>query len=143
VRFDERVLDLGLALLRCAGYRGFAQVEFAHDRRDDTFRMLEVNTRMPQWAGLAMTPGFDIARIAHEDLSGGEPEPLPTLTRDGRWIFMAKDVWVSLQMARRGELGAREFADPYLRRPRVRAVFALDDPLPAVASLSYLRSKVA
>jgi D-aspartate ligase len=143
VQFDERVRDTGHRLLASTGYRGFAQVEFAYDRRDDAYKLLEVNTRMPQWAGLAMTRDFDIARIAHNDLSGLPEPPCRTLTADARWIFMAKDVWVSMQMARRGELGPSAFLAPYLRRPRVRAVFAVDDPLPAAASISYLRSRVA
>ena len=55
---------------------------------------------------------------------------------------MAKDVWVSAQMARRGELRPRAFLSHYLRRNKVRAVFAADDPLPALASLGYLRSRI-
>ena len=70
VDYDERVLELGLRLLQTAGYRGFAQVEFAHDARDDTFRLLEVNTRLPMWAGVAMSRWFDLARIAYDDLCG-------------------------------------------------------------------------
>jgi predicted ATP-grasp superfamily ATP-dependent carboligase len=57
-------------------------------------------------------------------------------------IYMAKDVWVSAQMARGGELRPRAFLSHYLRRHKVRAVFAADDPLPALASLGYLRSRI-
>ena len=53
---QPRVRELGLRLLESAGYKGFAQVEFAHDRRDGDYKLLEVNTRVPMWAGVAMTP---------------------------------------------------------------------------------------
>ena len=138
---DERVLDLGLRLLLTAGYRGFAQVEFAHDERDDTFRVLEVNTRLPMWAGVAMSRWFDLARIAYDDLCG-KPAPAPrTFREDVAWVYFAKDAWVGMQMLKRRDIGLRDFATPYLRRKKVRSTFAADDPLPALASMNYLRSK--
>jgi D-aspartate ligase len=143
VEFDERVMELGLRLLRGAGYRGFAQVEFAHDARDDTFRVLEVNTRLPMWAGVAMSRYFDLARIAYDDLCGA-PAPEPRTFRDDvAWIYFAKDAWCSVQLLRRRDLGLRDLAAPYLKRKKVRSTFSADDPMPALASMRYLSSKLA
>jgi predicted ATP-grasp superfamily ATP-dependent carboligase len=139
---QPRVRELGLRLLESAGYQGFAQVELAHDRRDGDFKLLEVNTRVPMWAGVAMSRYFDVARIAYDDLCG-KPEPEPVdLQRELWWAFFAKDLAVSLQMARRRELTPAGFARPYLQRRKVRGVVALDDPLPALGVLAYARSKV-
>ncbi len=133
--------ELGHRLLQTAGYRGFAHVEFAHDERDGQLKLLEVNTRLPVWAGIAMTRSFDVGRLAYDDLTGGRPRPLGALERAATWIYLGKDLYVSAQMARRQELGARGFLAPYLRRGKVRATFALDDPAPALSSLAYLRSR--
>jgi D-aspartate ligase len=141
VAYEPRVLDLGLRLLRTAGYTGIAHVEFAQDPRDGEFRLLEVNTRLPVWAALAANRYLDLPRIAYDDLTGKEVAPLPTFRDQLTWIYLAKDVWVSLQMAKRRELRPREFASRYLRGRKARAVFARDDPWPAVASLGYLRSR--
>jgi D-aspartate ligase len=141
VDYDPTVLELGLRLLRTAGYRGIAHVEFAQDPRDGEFRLLEVNTRLPVWAALAANQYLDLPRIVYDDLTGKEVAPLPTFRDQLTWIYLAKDVWVSLQMARRRELRPREFASRYLRGRKARAVFARDDPWPAVASLGYLRSR--
>jgi D-aspartate ligase len=141
VDYEPRVLELGLRLLRSVGYTGIAHVEFAQDPRDGEFQLLEVNTRLPVWAALASHRRLDLPRRAYEDLSGTEVVPVPTFTDQLTWIYLAKDVWVSLQMARRRELRAGEFASRYLRGPKARAVFARDDPWPAVASLGYLRSR--
>jgi predicted ATP-grasp superfamily ATP-dependent carboligase len=142
VQFDERVLELGLRLLQGAGYRGFAQVEFAHDTRDDTFRVLEVNTRLPMWAGVAMSRYFDLARIAYDDLCG-RPAPAPrTFREEVAWVYFAKDAWVGLQMLKSRDARVRDLASPYLRRKKVRSTFAADDPMPALASMNYLRSKL-
>jgi D-aspartate ligase len=141
VDYEPRVLELGLRLLRAAGYTGIAHVEFAQDPRDSEFQLLEVNTRLPVWAALAAHRQLDLPRIAYDDLCGNEVVPLPTFTEPLTWIYLAKDVWVSLEMARRRELRAWEFASRYVRGPKARAVFARDDPWPAVASLGYLRSR--
>jgi D-aspartate ligase len=141
VDYEPTVLDQGLRLLRAAGYTGIAHVEFAQDPRDGEFRVLEVNTRLPVWAALAANRHLDLPRIVYDDLSGREVSPLPTFKDDLTWVYLAKDVHVSLQMARRRELGPRRFLREYLRQPKARAIFARDDPLPAVASLAYLRSR--
>jgi hypothetical protein len=47
------------------------------------------------------------------------------------------------EMLRAREVGPRAVVAPYLARKKVRAILAADDPLPALASLAYLRAKVA
>ena len=139
---DPEVLALGLRLLESAGYRGFAHVEFAFDPRDAAYKVLEVNTRLPVWAGIAMGRSFDIARVAYDDLSGVTPPPRGPLDEHLTWVYLAKDLWVSAQMAKRRELSVREFLAQHIRTGKVGAVFALDDPLPALASVGYLRSRL-
>jgi D-aspartate ligase len=140
-RLESEVLELGHRLLHAAGYRGFAHVEFAQDPRDGAYKVLEVNTRLPVWAGVAMTPSYDIARIAYEDLCGLAVTAREPLQEQLTWVYLAKDLWVSAQMARRRELSLRAFLGQHLRRDKVGAVFAADDPLPALASVGYLRSR--
>jgi predicted ATP-grasp superfamily ATP-dependent carboligase len=142
VRFDPEVLELGLRLLDSVGYRGFAHVEFARDARDETYKVLEVNTRLPVWAGIAMTDTFDVARVAYDDLRGAPSPAQPTFQGNLAWVYLAKDLWVSAQMARRRELSLRDFLAQHVRAGKVRAVFAPDDPLPALASVGYLRSRL-
>ena len=48
-----------------------------------------------------MTRAFDLAGSPTTTWRGEEVEPLGTFEEDVRWIFLAKDVWVSLQLARR------------------------------------------
>jgi D-aspartate ligase len=138
---EPRVRELGLRLLASVDYRGIAHIEFAHDPRDDDFKLLEVNTRVPIWAGVAMTRDLDLAGIVYDDLCDRATNS-SVVPRDGVcWTYLPKDLWASLQLARRGELGARDFLSPYLRAKRVRAVVAADDPLPALTSLKYFWTK--
>ena len=140
---DDVVHELGQRLLRTAGYTGFAHVELVRDPRDGLLKAIEVNTRPPVWAGIAMGPELGIARVAYDDLCGlAAADGELTMSERLTWIYLAKDVWVSAQMARRRELPPREFLRHYLNRKKVRATFAADDPAPAIASLGYLRSRV-
>jgi hypothetical protein len=90
-----------------------------------------------------MSRYFDIARIAYDDLSGRPPRGPQTFTDEVAWVYFAKDAWVGVQMMRARELSPQAFVAPYLRRRKVASTLAVDDPLPAVASLRYLRSKLA
>jgi D-aspartate ligase len=138
----DDVHELGQRLLVAAGYRGLAHVEFVRDSRDGLLKVIEVNTRPPVWAAIATGPELGIARVAYDDLCGRRLDGEQTMTERLTWIYLAKDVWVSAQMARRRELAPHEFLRHYLSRKKVRATFAVDDPAPAVASLGYLRSRV-
>jgi D-aspartate ligase len=143
-RREPEVEEHGLRLLRHVGYKGFAHVELVRDPRDGALKLVEVNTRLPIWAGIGMGAGrdFNLARLAYDDLCGRPAAANGRAPEGVSWVYMAKDVWVSAQMARRRELRPREFLSHYLRRNKVRAVFAADDPLPALASVAYLRSRV-
>jgi D-aspartate ligase len=139
---DEEVHEVGLRLLTSAGYRGLAHVELVRDPRDGALKVVDVNARTPVWAWIATGRQLGIARVAYDDLCGRPSPAARTMTEQLTWIYLAKDLWVSAQMARRRELPAREFLRHYLQRKKVRAVLAADDPAPVVATLAYLRSRV-
>ena len=140
--FDAEVLELGLRLLDSTGYRGFAHIEFARDPGGGSFKVLEVNTRLPVWAGIAMNRAFDVARTAYDDLCDLPTTARETFKGDLAWVYLAKDLWVSAQMARRRELSIGDFLSQHVRTGKIGAVFAADDPLPALASVGYLRSRL-
>ena len=89
-----------------------------------------------------MTETFDVARAAYDDLRGAPSPARATFQGNLAWVYLAKDLWVSAQMARRRELSLRDFLAHHVRTGKVRAVFAPDDPLPALASVGYLRSRL-
>src|SRR5204862_432527 len=141
-RREPEVEEQGLRLLRHVGYTGFAHVELVRDPRDGELKLVEVNTRLPIWAGIAMGAGrdFNLARIAFDDLIGRPPQGNGTAPDGISWIYMAKDVWVSAQMARlealepdivhvqwlpRPELGRR-----WIRRIRTPSVLTAHDVVP-------------
>jgi D-aspartate ligase len=118
----EDAVDAALRLLRAFGFYGLSQVEFKRDPRDGRFKLMEINPRLWQWHGLAAACGVDLPRIAYADLVG---EPIPDATMNGggkRWAITLLP----------GERPA------FLRPPYVDAVWALDDPRPALVHLARI-----
>jgi D-aspartate ligase len=115
----DEVVEQGLALLRALGYQGISQVETKRDPRDGRYKLMEVNPRLWQWHSLAAACGVDLPYIAYRDLVG-DPLPPARMHGDGkRWaITLMAGLPVALQ-----------------RPPYVDAVFARDDPKPALVQL--------
>jgi D-aspartate ligase len=112
----EDVVQQGLALLRALSFHGISQVEFKRDRRDGELKLMEVNPRLWQWHSLAAACGVDVPLIAYRDLVGERPAPASMNGRRRRWAITFL----------RGESPALQ------RPPYVDAVFAADDPKPAL-----------
>jgi predicted ATP-grasp superfamily ATP-dependent carboligase len=112
----QEVVDAALRLLAAFEYRGLSQVEFKRDPRDGRFKLMEINPRLWQWHGLAAACGVDLPRLAYADLTG---ERVPEARMDGhgkRWAITLLP----------GERPAPQ------RPPYVDAMWALDDPKPAL-----------
>jgi len=123
----EEVVDDALRLLAAFEYRGVSQVEFKRDPRDGRFKLMEINARLWQWHGLASACGVDIPRIAYGDLTGEAPSPAQMNGSGKRWAIT---------------LLPGERPTPQ-RPPYVDAVFAVDDPKPALVHLArVVRSAV-
>ena len=118
----EAVVEQGLELLRGLGVCGIAQTEFQHDPRDGAFKLLEVKPRLWRWHGLAAACGVDLPRIAYWDLLGAR---LPPVRSNG----------ASRRPAIRNVGGTGPGPG---RAPYVAAVFARDDPGPALARAARL-----
>jgi predicted ATP-grasp superfamily ATP-dependent carboligase len=115
----DEVVEQGLAFLRALGYHGISQVETKRDPRDGRYKLMEINPRLWQWHSLAAACGVDLPYIAYRDLVG---DPLPPARMHGEGKR-----WAITLMA--GSSLALE------RPPYVDAVFARDDPKPALVQI--------
>jgi predicted ATP-grasp superfamily ATP-dependent carboligase len=120
--WTEDVVRQGLALLRALRFHGISQVELKLDPRDGQLKLMEVNPRLWQWHGLAAACGVDVPLIAYRDLVGERPAPASANGRRRRWAITFL----------RGETPALQ------RPPYVDAVFAADDPKPALVQAARL-----
>ncbi|MFY9580962.1 MAG: hypothetical protein WAQ33_16740 [Gaiellaceae bacterium] len=116
----DAVVEQGLRLLKDLAFTGIAQVEFKYDRRDDTFRFIEINPRLWQWHENAAVCGVDLSWIAYQDVTGGTIAPATSRGCRSRWALTFNDSVV-----------------PALTRPGyVDPFFARDDPRLAITHLA-------
>jgi hypothetical protein len=83
---------------------------------------MEINPRLWQWHGLATACGVDLVRIAYLDLLGSRPAPVLRQESGKRWA-------ITLMAGERPAIP---------RLPYVDAVFAVDDPGPALAQVARM-----
>ena len=123
----DAVVEDGLKLLRALEYTGVSQVEFKRDSRTGEFKLMEVNPRLWQWHGLASVCGVDLPMIAYLDLIGRPPAPVKMHGEGRRWA-------ITLIAGTRNGLQ---------RPPYTDAVWAADDPAPALTQAGRMVTKAA
>jgi D-aspartate ligase len=118
--WDDDVAEQGLAVLRRLRLWGISQVEFKRDPRDGTLKLIEVNPRLWEWHGLAVASGVDLPLLAYRDAMGENVAPVQMRRERLRW---------AITLAR----GTRPAPQ---RPPYVDAMWARDDPRPALVHLA-------
>jgi D-aspartate ligase len=138
---DPEVKELALRLLKHAGVRGLASVEFIRDERDGLLKLIECNARFSAANPLLVVAGIDAARLVYFRAIG-EAYPLPAEHREGlRLWYPVDDLRSFLALRRRGELGTGRWLRSIAHRQHF-PILALRDPMPAVAR-AVLRARKA
>jgi len=136
----EGLREPALALLRAAGVRGVANVEFKTDPRDGTRRLMECNARFTAANCLLTSAGVDLSWYVYARACG---LPLPAMDsyRTGVTLWdPVRDLKSYHQLRGRGEIDRRTYVRSVLRRQTL-PTFAWDDPQPAIRKLVHqLRS---
>ena len=126
-----------LARLRLSGP---VELEFKHDRRDGTDRLLDINVRPWGWHTLCRASGLDFSYMQYR-AAFGELPPAVQPAYGHRWRRLVTDIPAALQELRNGTLSPRDYLAS-LRGRSVPAVLDLRDPLPAAGDVvvALLRS---
>jgi predicted ATP-grasp superfamily ATP-dependent carboligase len=127
---EPQVEDFGRRMLEALRYTGIAEIEFKRDPRDGRFKLLDFNGRIWGWHTLAICAGVDFPYLLWR-LAQGEDVPEMRGQVGVRWVRLLTDIPVGLREIRAGRMSLGQYLHS-LRPPIAEAVFALDDPLPAV-----------
>jgi predicted ATP-grasp superfamily ATP-dependent carboligase len=119
------------------GYRGCVGIGWRYDRRDQQYKVLDVNARVSGVFRLfAGTNDIDVVRACYLRLTG-QPVP-PTALQPGRKWMLEDDLIAALSAITGGRLTVTEWVRS-LRGVRELHWLAADDPLPA---LVWLRDRI-
>ena len=122
-------------------YSGLVEVEFKYDARDRRFKILDVNARAWSWLALGAAAGVDFPMLQWRLANGEEVAP-PATQSGARWLYFSRDLAASAWDILAGRLTAATYLHSF-RRPLARAVFAWDDPVPALLDLPLSAVRVA
>lgn len=137
---NEEVMRLGRQLLSSVGFDGLVEVEFKYDARSGTYKILDVNPRSWSWLALCEAGGFDLARLIESALRH-ETASVQSAATGHAWVHVPRDLAAAFQMLLLHRLNLRTWFGSY-RQKLTWAVFAWDDPLPALLELPVTLGRV-
>ena len=131
--------DLGepsIRFLQKIDYYGLVELEFKHDARDDTYKLLDVNARTWGYHSLGRSAGVDFSYLLFQDQLGNPINEVHA--RPGvRWIRLTTDVPNAVRDISARRLRARDYLRTLIS-VNTEAVFSLRDPLPGLYELALL-----
>ncbi|HET7230268.1 MAG TPA: hypothetical protein VFJ16_09710 [Longimicrobium sp.] len=139
---NAEVYRLTADFMKRVGYRGVLDIGWRYDARDGGYKLLDPNPRIGSTFRLFVDrDGMDVARYLYLDMTG-QPLP-PARQREGRkWLVEERDLESSLDYAREGALGLRQWARSF-RGVEESAWFARDDLRPFVVVMGRTAARGA
>ena len=122
-------------------YSGLVEIEFKYDSRERCYKILDVNARSWAWIALGSAAGIDFPGLQWQ-LAAGE-DIAPHRGRCGaRWLYFSRDLAAAVCEMIAGRLSPFAYLRSF-RRPLAWAVFAWDDPVPALLDLPLSAIRIA
>ena len=112
---------------------GMLEVEFKYDRRDNQYKLLDINLRPWGWHTLAIACGLDFPWMQYCEQLGSLP-PLKTPRYGYHWVRLITDIPAGLQEIRAGITTPGAYLHSLMGRT-VFSVLDWRDPLPAFGDL--------
>jgi predicted ATP-grasp superfamily ATP-dependent carboligase len=129
---DRAVEEAGRALVAAMRWQGLVEVEFKRDPRNGALKLLDVNARGWSWLSIGARAGVDFPYLLWRLTVGHAVAPVRARPGIG-WVRPSTDLPAAMDEMRRGRLSPSGYVRS-LRRPLELAIFAADDPVPAVAA---------
>jgi len=130
---DKEIEEAGRRLVSAIGFTGLVEVEFKRDPRDGLHKLLDINPRIWGWHTLGRRAGIDFSFLLWR-LIQGESLSERRGVAGVRWMRMSTDVAAAVAEMWRGRLSVGAYVKS-LFSPVESAIFAADDPLPALLEL--------
>jgi predicted ATP-grasp superfamily ATP-dependent carboligase len=121
--------------LKALNFTGLVEIEFMHDARDGRFKLIDVNPRLWTWHALGLAAGIDFAFAMWSHAVGRLVAPRRAAPGHS-WINGLRDVPAALADIVEGRLTPAAYVRQVFGASAY-AVFAANDPLPAIADIPF------
>ncbi len=133
---EPDVEKMSLPLLAALSYTGLMEVEFKRDPRSGQLKLLDMNPRVWGWHTLSRRFGGDFPYL-YWRLLQNQAVPDVRVPPGVHWVRSVTDTLAVLSEFSHGHMTLTEYARS-LSRPLEHAIFAADDPLPALVEAMLL-----
>jgi predicted ATP-grasp superfamily ATP-dependent carboligase len=139
---EPGLIEPSIRLLQKMKIDGLVEIEYKLDRRDGSFKLLDINPRVWGWHSLCQRAGVDFPYL--QWLLVNE-KPLPTsIAKAGvRWVRLSSDLPNALKEIIHGRLSPGPYIRSFFGAQLEEAIFARDDVWPAVVEVPLLVKLVA
>jgi predicted ATP-grasp superfamily ATP-dependent carboligase len=136
------VVDLGIRLLKAVNYYGVSEIEFKKDPRDNKFKLIEINTRLWGFHGLAKRCGVNFAYMLYRDALGEEIQQIEKFKENIKWIHIYTDLLATYMEMKNGDFVLKKYLQS-VKGKKDFAVLSLRDPFPFIVEtfLSLIKVK--
>jgi D-aspartate ligase len=138
---SREVEETASRFLRSLDYDGLVEIEFKYDQRDRTYKILDVNARAWTWIALGAASGVDFAAIQWLLAMGGRIAPI-SANAGATWRYWSRDLAAAIHEMLIGRLSPLAYLRTFKSRS-ASAVFAWDDPAPALLDLPLVAVRAA
>lgn len=129
--FEESIIPVATRLVQHLSYTGICEIEFLRDKRDNQYKLIEINPRTWLWVGLAKECGVDFAKIAYRYVND-LPQIYPTNYIIGKkWINRLTDLVFSINALLDKRISLKEYLSS-LRGDKTYAIWSKQDPFPGL-----------
>jgi predicted ATP-grasp superfamily ATP-dependent carboligase len=133
---EPEVEEAGRRLVQAMRYTGIVQVQFKQDPRDGRHKLLDINPRVFGSHSIGPAAGVDFPTMLWR-LSQGLPVGEARARPGVRWVRMVGDLMAAVRAAQEGSFSPLAYVRSF-HRPLEFAIFAADDPLPALVDAPLL-----
>ncbi len=137
---EPEVEQASLPLLAALHYTGLVEVEFKRDPRTGQLKLLDINPRVWGWHTLSRRFGGDFPYLFWRLLNDLEI-PQVRVPAGVHWMRSLTDMLAIISGIRHGKMRLLDYFRS-LKRPLELAIFAVDDPLPAIVEALLLAQVV-
>lgn len=128
---DPVLIETGLRIFQGMRYQGLGGIEFKKDPRDETYKLIEVNTRFGMWDGLGTRCGVDFGYIAYCDALKIPVKPSLSYRTGVIWLDWQRDLRAAIAYIRKRTFTWRDWLAS-LRGEKMWAIYSSTDPWPGV-----------
>jgi predicted ATP-grasp superfamily ATP-dependent carboligase len=130
--------DASLRLLHDYRYTGFSATEFKWDRRDQRYKLIEINTRQVLYVRLLAKAGINFCELMYADKVEGSAVKRGACREEVYWVHPFQEIYEYRARRRLPGFSLSDFIKPLCRPRTVFALSPASDPMPFLKSLGKL-----